>query len=218
MDRRTVVSRISLMVGHFGTVAVLVAGLSACGNLTAGGFAGVDVSLSGDAPEGQGTPEALVAVNQQFASEAEIGQDDPEGELEAEFTLALLAANGAVEVLSSNPVRLRVDLEGRQEADAVSTTVPAGTYNALRVTFTDFEIEVDAGLIINGVPIVGAIEVELEDGVLQVDKPLALDLLDGDQVSLLVDMNAATWLQAIDADLRTVAEAVVGDAISVIVR
>ncbi len=205
-------------VWSLGMAGMALVAMVGCGNLTAGGFAGVDVAISGDAPAtGGGNESVAVAIAEEVGSAKSL-RDDPEGELEAEFTLALISATGAVASLTDMTLRLRMDVGGAQEIDAVSASVSAGRYTALRVVFTDFEIEIDAGLIINGVPVTGNVEVELEDGSLQVDKALALDLADGDQVRLLIDLNAATWLQAVDPDLRRVAEAVVGDAITVIVQ
>lgn len=204
--------------------AVLALGLavgfgivSGCGNLTAGGFGEVGVSMSGDAPDGAGNDQLTVAYATR-ASESSTQRDDPEGEIEAEFTLALVTQDGGSVALTRQPVRLELDVEGSVELDAVRTTVPAARYSALRVIFTDFEIEIDDGLIVGGVPIVGGVEVELEDGTLPVERSLSLTVVDGDVIDLLIDLNTAVWLQAVDPDLRTVAEAVVGDAITVVLR
>ena len=86
------------------------------------------------------------------------------------------------------------------------------------MVFTDIRVEVSAGLIINGVPVVGEVRVELEDTALTVTRPLSLDIGDGDEVFLLMDLNANTWLQAVDQVLKVIDEAVFGNAVSVAVQ
>ena len=187
---------------------------SACGNLTAGGFGEIDVTVSGDAPDAgnsQTPPPSYYGASSNDS-------DTPEGEMEAEFTVSLLNAGGSEIALSAEPLRVRLDVEGRREADALRATVAADDYTALRINFTDFEIEIEDGLIINGEPIVGDVEVELEDGNLLVERPLSLTVQDGDLVELLIDLNTATWLAALDPDLRTVAETIVANAISIVIR
>lgn len=213
MNRASRDVRAAAWLGLVAAVAVT----AGCGNLTAGGFGEVGVSMSGDAPEGSNNAP-LMAAYSASAPQSSSQRDDPEGEIEAEFTLALVTQDGGSVSLTSQPVRLELDVEGDVELDAVRTTVPAARYTALRVIFTDFEIEIDDGLIVGGVPVVGSVEVELEDGTLPVERSLNLTVVDGDVIELLVDLNTAVWLQAVDPDLRTVAEAVVGDAITVVLR
>ena len=45
-----------------------------------------------------------------------------------------------------------------------------------------------------------------------------LDIGDGDSVFLLMDLNANTWLQAVDPMLKVITEEAFGDAVSVGVR
>ena len=199
--------------------ALFASGVAACGgNLTAGGFGEASVSVSGDAPGGGAAADlvGVTAVATDIAAAS--NRDDPEGELEAEFFLFLIDADGGAISLSDAPLRVEVDVEGEREADATTATVPAARYTGLRIVFTEIEVEVDAGLIVDGVPIVGAVEVELEDAELPVERAIDLQIRDGDQVAMLVDLNTAAWLQAVDPDLRTVAETVFAEAISVVVR
>ena len=53
---------------------------------------------------------------------------------------------------------------------------------------------------------------------LLVTRPLNLDIGDGESVFLLIDLNANTWLQAVDPLLGVIMEEVFGDAVSVAVR
>ena len=67
-------------------------------------------------------------------------------------------------------------------------------------------------------PVVGEVRVELEDVALVVTRPLNLDVGDGERVFLLIDLNANTWLQAVDPVLRVINEEVFANAVAVAVR
>lgn len=121
--------------------------------------------------------------------------------------------------MSEDQIQIRLDVQGMQEVDAVDhTIVPAAQYSQMRIVFTDIRVDVADGLIINGVPVVGEVRVELKDTALVVTRLLNLDIGDGDSVFLLMDLNANTWLQAVDPVLKVIAEEVFGDAVSVGVR
>lgn len=145
--------------------------------------------------------------------------DTPEGQVEADFFIYLVSADGVPVSLSENPIEIRLDVQGQQEADAVDRqTVPATLYTQVRMVFTDIKVEVDPGWIINGVPVEGEVRVELKDTALTVSRPVNLDIGDGDSVFLLMDLNANTWLQAVDPVLKVIAEEAFGDAVAVEVR
>ena len=67
-------------------------------------------------------------------------------------------------------------------------------------------------------PVVGKLRVELEDVALVVTRPLNLDVGDGESVFLLIDLNANTWLQAVDPVLGVINEEVFANAVAVAVR
>jgi hypothetical protein len=193
--------------------------LSACGNLTAGGFTGeATVTVSGDAVDApMAAPQR--AVGPSSTAPLAMSGGGPEGEVQADFFLYLETAAGNSVSLSEDEIRIRLDVQGRQEVDAVDRTpVTATQYSQMRIVFTDIRVDVADGLIINGVPVVGAVRVELKDTALTVIRPLNLDIRDGDSVFLLMDLNANTWLQAVDPVLKVIAEDVFGEAVSVVVR
>jgi hypothetical protein len=193
----------------------MLAGSTACGNLTAGGATGeAVVVISGDAAD------VAPAANVSPASIARTeGVDDqPEGEVEVEFRLFLLTEDGESVSLTDTDVRVRVDLEGVRESQVADRVVPAARYTGFQIVFTQIEAEVDAGLIINGVPVVGAVDVEFEDVTLPVTKPVDFVIGEADLVSLLIDLNAAQWLQAVDPTTAVVTAQVFADLITVAVR
>ncbi|HKK08827.1 MAG TPA: hypothetical protein VKA44_08085 [Gemmatimonadota bacterium] len=194
--------------------------LVACGNLTAGGATGrTTVYVAGDAPDSSAAPApgrvGAAPPGAAFSSQGEGGGEQPEGELELEFLLSLVTADGRVVSLSKDAAHLHVQFPGTQEQEAVSRSVPADDYSALRVTFTKIDAEVDAGLIVGGITITGPVEVELEGDSLVVDRPIGLDLRDGTSADLIVDMNASAWLSAVDPDLQVVSGAIVSQMIEV---
>ena len=67
-------------------------------------------------------------------------------------------------------------------------------------------------------PVVGEVRVELEDVALVVTRPLNLEVGDGESVFLLIDLNANTWLQAVDPVLGVINEEVFANAVAVAVR
>lgn len=197
----------------------LLAWITGCGNFTAGGLTETRVRLSGDAPSATPALARLdpgtVAVTAPRSSDDD---DQPEGEVEAEFGLYLVRDDGALVALTDEDVRVRVDLEGVEEPQVAAQLVEVAVYTGFRIVFTEIEAEVDAGLIINGEPVTGPIDVELEGPDLVVDRPIALDLDGEDVVEILVDLNAADWLQAVDPMTATVEAQAFAGFIEVTVR
>ena len=151
--------------------------------------------------------------------ERQVDDDDhPEGEVEAEFRMYLIRVGGALVPLSDQEVRVRVDFEGIEEPEVASRTVEAATYSGFRIVFNEIEAEVDAGLVINGDTVTGPIDIELEGADLTVDRPVIFDVGDQETVELLVDLNAADWLQAVDPVAGTVSAAAFASFIEVFVR
>jgi len=217
------------------SVTLLVAG---CGNLTAGGGTGeASVVVSGDAPDPSPTPSVISTVESTpwsstgapdpFPTDHDDGtdggndgdddDDDPEGELEAEFSLFLVSDDDTLVPLTDGDVEVRVDLQGLEEPEVAERIVAAGRYVALRIVFSEIEVEVDSGLFIDGEPVVGAIDIDIDTN-LVVDKDLDLDIGEDERVVLVVDLNAASWLQAVDPVAKTVDPQDFADLIGVTLR
>lgn len=191
-------------------------GLGACGNLTAGGLAATDVTVSGDAPDPAPAAAPSWAWLPPRANQDD--DDDADGELQAELLLFLENAAGDRVALTEDKIEIQVDVKGLNEADASAALIPAGRYTTLHMLFTKIEVEVEGGLIVDGQPILGLVEVELEADSLTVVRPLSLSLDDGDRVEILIDLNSQDWLLAVDPVLQLVAEEIFADAVSVRVR
>lgn len=210
----------SLNNGVTALIALAICSLLAgCGNVTAGGLTGnATVTVSGDAVDAlTAAPQRVIGVSQ--TAPLAMSGAGPDGEVQADFFIYLETATGGSTSLSENEIRIRLDVQGRQEVDAVdSMVIPATQYSQMRIVFTDIRVDVSDGLIINGVPVVGEVRVELKDTIFTVTRPVNLDVGEGESVFLLLDLNANTWLQAVDPVLKVIAEDVFGDAISVSVR
>lgn len=207
----------------FGIVALpILLVLSGCGNLTAGGVTGeATVTISGDAEPASGDAAGLPVRSVHDENDDDDDDDDAdeaEGEIEAELRIYLIAQDGSSIELTDGEIEVEVDVQGREEPEVVQTMIPVLTYTGLRVVFTELEIEIDSGLIIGGLPVLGAIDIELDDGILVVERPLDLVLQDGGEARILIDLNARSWLLAVDPDLRSVAEQIVANAIEVRLR
>ena len=198
---------------------------AACGNVTAGGFTRVNVEVSGDAAEPSPQP-SLLESGQALPAPLTSGplpssHDDAEGaegEVEIDFRPSLVSETGNVVSLGRDDIRIRLDLQGVNRAEAVSALVPAGHYTALRLAFTHIQVEVSDGLIIDGQPITGELRVELEDPELVVDRPLALEAVEGGTVELLVDLNTPAWLAAVDPVTRTIDATAFAALVDAVVR
>ena len=190
--------------------------LAGCGNVTAGGRTGhVTVTVSGDAANAQGAVPRR-AIELSLRAPLAMSGGEPEGEVRADFFLFLETADGSSIPLSEDQIQIRLDVQGRQEVDAVDhMIVPTAQYSQLRIVFTDIRVEVAGGLIINGEPVLGEVRVELKDVSLTVTRQLNLNIEEGESVFLLIDLNANTWLQAVDPVLKVIAEEVFGNAVSV---
>ena len=110
------------------------------------------------------------------------------------------------------------DLQGVREPEVARQVVTAATYKALRIVFTEIETEIDAGVVINGVPVMGPVEIEIEDTVLTVDRSLNLTIGDAEVAVLVLDLNAASRLEALDPVSATVDAQVFANLITVVVQ
>lgn len=212
-----------------------------CGSLTAGGFGEATVVMSGDAPDqasqamstapqpaivgsdgsGGGAPSAGTGSTSTVPGDpltTSHEEDDPEGQIEADLTVYLISDAGAIVPVTDGEVEVRLDLDGVEEPEVGSRRVAATTYTDLRLVFTDVEVQIDGGLIIDGVPVIGLVDVEFDDLTLTVEKAIDVEIPEGGRVELLIDLNADSWLQAIDPVTNTLDAQVFADRVTVRVR
>jgi len=192
--------------------------VSGCGNLTAGGFGEAHVVASGDAADFQAVSSyALLAGPFRTDHEGE-EEVDAEGEIELEFRLFLGRADGSELELTNGGMQVELDLGGDVEADVLRVPVPADAYTTFRVAFSEIEVQIASGVVIDGQPVLGPIDIELDGPGLDIVRAVDLDVRDGAVVELLLDLNASIWLQLIDPDTKTVGAGDFAQAFSVVVR
>ena len=197
---------------------VLTSFLAGCGNLTAGGFGEAKVVANGDAPETLVQTAEALAVPSRTSHEEQAGEEDidPDGEIELAFRLYLESPTGASLDLSDRELDVELELDGSIEADVITARVPASSYSGLRIAFSEIEINVQAGVVIDGQEVTGPVDIEFED--LDIVLPLDLTVLDGSVVEILLDLNAATWLAFVDPATKTVLPEHFAEAVTVRLR
>lgn len=197
--------------------------VAACGNLTPGGIVvgEATVAVTGNVPPPSPSPQASLAPS--AASIAPSSHDDgdeadeAEGKVRVRFLVSLVSEGGSETRLGEDEIEVEVDLQGSDEPPVVTQLVPAVQYTELRLVFTEIRAELDEGSVINGQPVVGEVRVELEDLALLVTRSIDLDVTGGQQVRLLVDLNAPAWLTAVDPVLLTIDETVFANLINVVI-
>jgi hypothetical protein len=221
-DRSLRLARRLLTLAAGATLALTAA---ACGNVTAGGFTEVRVDVSGNATdpsplstllEAATAPSAATASDPLPSSHGDA--EEAEGEVEIDVRLALVSETGGVVPLGRDDIRIKLDLRGVNEAEAVSELVPSGRYTGLRMAFVHIQVEVEGGLIVGDQEITGTVSVHLEDPELVLVRPIDIEAVEGGTVALLVDLNTPAWLAAVDPDTRTVDASVFAARIDVVVR
>jgi hypothetical protein len=197
----------------------LVALLAGCGNLTAGGFGEAEVTASGNAesePAPTGPARAAMPHGSTVGPQPVGVAGALDGTLEVELTLFLDAADGsAVALHSGGAVLTELDLAGGTDRVALDR-VPVGAYGALRMVFTSVEADVLGGLLVDGLPFIGAVTVALPGGTLTVVRPVAVEVREDERVTLLVDFDADAWLTEVDPLTRIVAGGVFAAELDVV--
>lgn len=202
-----------------------------CGNLTAGGARGEttvyvvgngeDAAANAAATRLRSTGSSQIARTPvgTAAAAGEDEDDEPEGEMELHFFLSLVRPDGTTEPLTDDEAQINIDLPGQQEVEVLTRSVPAGRYAGFRISFTEIEVEIDAGLVIGGDPVTGAVDVDLDETTLIVERSIDLTLEDGERSEVVVDMNATDWLTAVDPGPPPVVDGdVVASLIEVVAR
>lgn len=187
------------------------AALAACGNVTAGGVGGADVYMSGDAttePAPSSGPSRTVLEGPAGTEPrpATLIVGGIEGDVDVTAELFLRSDGGSlVPLTTAGPVAVTLDLAGSDEPRVAVAPVPADGYDAVVVRFTDVTARVTGGLVVDGIPFVGTVDVDLGGTGLAVTRTVALLVEEDVTVELLVDLNADAWVPLLDVLTATVA-------------
>jgi hypothetical protein len=194
---------------------ILTLGIAACGNLTGGGIGEATVAVTGNEP-GPAPSASYAAASEPIAPTSDEA-DEAEGQVRVRFLVSLVSESGSETQLGENELEVEVDLQGADEPEVVTQVIPAVRYTELRLVFTEIKAEVQGGLVINGIPIIGELHVELQDVSLLVTRPIDLDVNHGEQVRVLVDLNAPAWLTAVDPITLAIDETVFAGLVNVVI-
>lgn len=209
---------------HFGThgrrrrrgaaALALALALGGCGELTSGGLGEVEVYATADEEEAS-QPTSAPALRAPGTSELLLA----EGQLAVRFQVFLQADSDGQWIELTDGVRdLTLTLSGGGERRAGVRFVSAGRYSRLRVVFHELEAFVTGGLIVDEVPVTGAIDVDLGAGTLTVEREVLIEVEGDERLDLLIDLNADVWLPTLSLATRTVAGAQVAEALAVRAR
>lgn len=178
--------------------------LVGCGNVTAGGVSETDVYMSGD---GGGQPAPTIQPSRAVAERSLETAPMPavlilgslQGDLDVTVSLFLRSEGGSLVPLTpEGPAAVGLDLAGALEPRVAAEPMAAGSYDAMVLRFTDVTADVTGGLVIDGLPFLAPVEVDLGGPSLEVVKPLDLVVDDGVRRELLVDLNADVWIPLLD--------------------
>lgn len=103
------------------------------------------------------------------------------------------ASGGAAPAGSAQAEVVRTD--GHDTTFVARALVPGARYTTVRVTFTRVAANVTSGLVIGGITVTGALNVNVPAGGIVVERQVALGGPD-DDVRVLVDLDASAWLSA----------------------
>jgi hypothetical protein len=127
----------------------------------------------------------------------------PQGTVEAELQVALVDESGRSDVIApSGAATVQIGASAGPEIGRDSVYV--GLYPSARVTFSSISANVTGGLPgVGGLPISGRVTVQLTTPV-TVEVPVALTVESGSEHEVIIDLNASTWLAAVDPATLTV--------------
>jgi len=200
-------------VGALASILLITAG-GCGGNLTSGGLAEVEVFVAGDdVPDGaQGAPAGAahpdpptmwaaadaVAVSQDFSTP----NSRVQGTVTAGLQLFLLGPNREWVEVTDGPQEITVDLRSSGENRLARRSVSAGRYIRVRTVLRRVEAQVLGGLVIDGLPFLGPVRVELGSGEgLILEEPTFLELREGEEERLVVALNSQLWLRLVARSL-----------------
>jgi hypothetical protein len=196
---------------------VAMLALGGCGkDFVAGGARDVEVHATGDA-----TPEGSSSAARMSLAPAEgprsLSAAAAQGTIAFDARVSLLSSDRA-EPVNRTPASTSVRIDGRDTVRLTSGGVPRGSYDRVRLVFTRVEADVTSGLVIGGITITGRVAVALAPGdSIVVERPVSLGG-QGDDVRLLVDLDASAWLPSTNVVTRMVPAAAFQSAVKVRTR
>lgn len=136
-----------------------------------------------------------------------------QGTVSFDARFSLVAAAGGATRLTEETETVVVPLPGGGDSVLVSReAVPDLQYSHVRVEFSRVAANVTGGLSLGGAPFTGTISVAIAPAPLTVDVPVTLSE-GGDDVTVVVDLDASSWLTAADPVTHVVPTSVFAAAV-----
>lgn len=200
-------------VACIGLGALLLAG---CGKeILAGGQREGEVSAV--ATDGGGAPSAQEEGHGPSLSRAPAAAP-LRGTIEFVGSVAVAAEDGRVVPITDGFATVRLRLAQPDTALLGRKRVPVGTYSRARVAFTSVSVDVTEGLVVGGLPLSGLVRVDIGVEPLVVEAPITMLVREDGRSTLVVDLNAALWLAAVNPLSKTVSAAAFRAAVEVSAR
>jgi hypothetical protein len=188
--------------------------LAACsGEVVGGGQRDVDTYATADGgspasparlPAGRLSPGGFGTYHAQLLT--------AQGTVSFDARFSLLATAGGATRLTDETETVVVDLPGGDSVRVSREAVPDLQYSHVRIEFVRAAAHVTGGLVLGGAPFTGTLAVDIRDAPLVVDVPITLEEGGGD-VTLVVDLDASSWILAGDRVTGTVPSAAFAAAV-----
>ena len=196
-------------------LALLVA-LAGCGQeLTAGGQRKGEVSAV--VIDDPGSPDATRSLPRSGARLSITRALIPAGTVNVQATVTLLTNSGGAQELTSEAAGATLDLGSTSKTNLARGDVSSIRYATARVEFTKIEANVTSGLVVGGIDLVGTVRVAMTQPVV-VERPIELTVVEEGHHEVEIDLNAESWLTAIDPITRTVPAAAFRSAVTIQAR
>ncbi len=178
--------------------------LSGCGNVTSGGFGDVEVLVSSDEVEDVQTTAAS-ALYAQLGVPAESSHTDSiVGTLTVRLRSFARRGVGDFVELTDGVEEVTLSLNDPAAVEIARRSVPAGRYDAVRTFFGRIEANIESGLVIDGVPIEGAVTVDLGGEGFSTVTYTGFDVWEDAPTVVAIDMQSRLWLRLANAILGRV--------------
>lgn len=202
-------TRIAVAAG----VAAGMLALAACsGEVVGGGQRDVDTYATADGGSPSPSIRSALVPNGDGTFRGQLLTAQGTVVFDARFSL--VAAAGGATRLTEETETVTVPLPGGGDSVRVSReAVPDLRYSAVRLEFSRVQATVTGGLTLGGAPFTGTVDVDLGTAPLTVDVPVTIDEGGEDDVTLVVDLDASSWLATADPVTRRVTAAAFSSAI-----
>lgn len=189
-------------LGVLALVAFMASSAGCSKELMAGGQRGEVTTTMNDEPGSAAARSDGAASSHLLRSVLPAGTG-LQGTVQAEVQVALLDEGGRADVIAPDgAATVRIGASDGPEIGKDSVYV--GLYPTVRVTFSSVTADITGGLLgAGGLPILGRVTVQLTTPV-TIDAPVALTVEARSEHEVVIDLNASTWLAAVDPATLTV--------------